>query len=117
MRMSISIVYSGTVLGVSGPAILFTKGEKQNMEFTKKYLIIDGLAPGSTIIMNENAYMNVKAWMQASKSIVKGYWELLYVKENKKWFIADMLDGFKSHENLLQSHQLCSDNYIISLKE
>jgi hypothetical protein len=58
-----------------------------------------------------------EAWLEASKSIVDGYRQLPYIKENEDWYIAELLDGFKSHENVLNAHKLRADNLIISLKE
>jgi len=67
--------------------------------------------------MTEDAYMMDEAWLEASKSIVDGYRQLPYIKENEDWYIAELLDGFKSHENVLNAHKLRADNLIISLKE
>jgi hypothetical protein len=39
------------------------------------------------------------------------------MKENENWFITKFLDGFKSHNNVLQAHKICADQLIISLKE
>ena len=64
------------------------------------------MAPGSKVIMTENAYMMDEAWLEASKSIVDGYCQLPYIKENEDWYIAELLDGFKSHENVLNAHKL-----------
>jgi hypothetical protein len=76
------------------------------------------MAPGSKVIMTENAYITDEAWLEASKSIVDGYCQLLlYIKENEDWYIAELLDGFKSHENVLNAHKLRADDLIISLKE
>jgi hypothetical protein len=39
------------------------------------------------------------------------------MKENKDWYITELLDGFKSNENVLKAHKICADQLIISLKE
>jgi len=75
------------------------------------------MAEGSTIIMTENAYMTDEAWLKASEAIVRGYRSLPYVKENEEWLMVELLDGFKSHENVLAAHELRRDNKIRSLKE
>ncbi len=75
------------------------------------------MAPGSIVIMTENAYMMDEAWLEASKSIVVGYRNLPHIKENQDWYVTELLDGFKSHENVLNAHKLQADNLIISLKE
>ena len=57
--------------------------------------------------MTENAYMTDDAWLEASKAIVKGYHQLPFMKENKDWYITELLDGFKSHKNVLKAHEIC----------
>jgi hypothetical protein len=75
------------------------------------------MAKGSTFLMTENAYMTDDAWLESSKAIVKGYHQLPFMKENKDWYITELLDGFKSCENVLKAHKICADQLIISLKE
>ena len=74
--------------------------------FSDAFLLKHGYAPGSTIIMTENVYMTDDAWMESLTAIVKGYCKLPFVKENPDWFAAELLDGFKSHENVLAAHKL-----------
>jgi hypothetical protein len=51
------------------------------------------------------------------KGNVKGYHQLPFMKENENWFLAELLDGFMSHKNVLQAHKICADQSIISFKE
>ena len=60
------------------------------------------MAPGSKVIMTEHAYMTDEAWLEASKLIVAGYRQLPHMKENEDWYITELLDGFKPHENVLK---------------
>ena len=55
--------------------------------------------------------------MESSTAIVKGYCVFPFVKENPNWFVAELLDGFKSHENVLAAHELRDENKIKSVKE
>ena len=48
---------------------------------------------------------------------MKGYRNLPYVKENEQWFMLELLDGFKSHENVLAAHELRSEAKVRSIKE
>ena len=106
-RSSITIVRTGTVSGVTGPTIFLLKGTKGvRKSFSDAFLLKHGCAPGSTIIMTENAYMTDDVWMESSMAIVRGYRKLPFVKENPDWFVAELLDGFKSHENVLAAHKL-----------
>ena len=54
--------------------------------------------------------MTDDAWLEASKAIVKGYHQLPFMKENKDWYITELLDGFKSHENVLKAHEIVLTN-------
>ena len=56
--------------------------------------------------MTKNAYMTDEAWLEALKSIVAGYHNLPHIKENPDWYVTELLDGFKSHENVLNAHKL-----------
>jgi len=116
-RGSITIVRTGTCAGTTGPTIFLLKGTNRRSEFTDEFLVKHGLAPGSTIIMTENAYMTDEAWLEVSKAIVKGYRSLPYVKENPDWYMLELLDGFKSHENVLAANELRVKALINSLKE
>ena len=116
-RCSITVVRTGTASGITGPTIFLLKGTKHRDNFNNVYLLRYGMAKGSTILMTENAYMTDDAWLEASKAIVKGYHQLPFMKENKDWYITELLDGFKSHENVLKAHEIHADQLIISLKE
>lgn len=56
--------------------------------------------------------MTDDTWTEASKATVQGYQELPYAKENEEWSMAEFYDGFKFHESVLRTHQLCIDNQI-----
>ena len=116
-RVSITIVRTGTVGGTTGPTIFLIKGDKVRKHYSDEFLVRNGCAPGSTVIATENAYMTDQAWEKTTVAIVKGYRHLPYVKENPQWWVAELLDGFKSHENVLAAHQLRAENKISSLKE
>ncbi len=114
---SITVVRTGTMLGTTGPAFFLMKGATRRKNFTNDYLIKYGMKPGSTIVMTENSHMTDDAWLKVSKAIVKGYRLMLLIKDNPNWHIAELLDGFRSHKNVLEAHKLCAEALIISLKE
>ena len=116
-RVSITIVRTGTVGGTTGPTIFLLKGTKRKHAFSDAFLERHGMAKGSTIIMTENAYMTDEAWLKASRAIVEGYRHLPYVKENIDWWLLELLDGFKSHENNLKAHELRAKKKVRSTKE
>ena len=105
-RVSITIIRTGTAAGTTGPTIFLLKGTKVKAAYIDYFLMKYGLTPGSTIIMTENAYMTDAAWLEVSKAIVRGYRQLPFIKDNKDWYMLELLDGFKSHENVLATHQL-----------
>jgi hypothetical protein len=94
-RCSITVVRTRTASGITGPTIFLLKGTKHRNNFNNDYLLRYGMAKGLTILMMENAYMTDNAWLKASKAIVKGYRQLLFMKENEDWYITELLDGFK----------------------
>ncbi len=111
-RIPITIVRTGTIAGTTGPTIFVLKGTQSRSAYNDEFLMRHGMAEGSTIIMTENAYMTDDAWLEASKAIVKGYHSLPYIAENKEWLMLELLDGFKSHENVLAAHELHASNKI-----
>ncbi len=94
-RCSITVMRTVTASGITGPTIFLLKGTKHCNNFNNDYLLRYGMAKGSTILMTENAYMTDNAWLEASKAIVRGYCQLPFMKENKDWYITELLDGFK----------------------
>ena len=116
-RASITIVRTGTVGGTTGPTIILLKGEKKNLIYTDEFLVKHGMAPGSTIIMTENAYMTDNAWIAVTKALMKGYREMPFAKENPHWNMFEFLDGFGSHERVLEAHQMRRDANVDSGKE
>ena len=90
---SITIVRTGTVGGTTGPSIILLKGEKKNPIYMDEFLVKHGMAPGSTIIMTENAYMTNDAWIAVTKDLMMGYRELPFAKENSDWNMFELLDG------------------------
>ena len=75
------------------------------------------MAEESTIIMTKNANMTDDALQEASKAIVKRYHSLPYIAENKDLLMLELLDGFKSHENVLAAHEFRACNKIHFLEE
>ena len=116
-RVSITIVRAGTCAGATGPTIFLLKGTKVKPAFSDEFLLKHGLAPGSTIVMTESACMTDEAWLEVSKAIVKGYRSLPFIKDNPDWHVLELLDGFKSHENVLAANELRAEAKINSLKE
>jgi hypothetical protein len=114
---SITVVRTGTVSGITGPTYFLLAGTVRKNAFSEKYLIRHSMKPGSTILMTESAYMTDAAWLQVLRAIVEGYRLMPFIKDNPTSSLVEFLDGFNSHENVLEAHQLRTDALIISLKE
>ena len=116
-RLSITMVRTGTVAGTTGPTIILLKGVTKQKAYSDDFLVKHGLAPGSTIIMTESAYMTNEAWLKATPYLMKGYRQLPYIKDNPNWFIVEFLDGFVSHESVFEANKLRAEKKCLSVKE
>ena len=54
-RCSITVVCTGNVAGTTSPTMFLLKGAKCHKHFNEDYLLRYGMAPGSKVIMTENA--------------------------------------------------------------
>ena len=68
-RGSITMVRCGAASGANGPTAFLLKGKRKRAGFTDKYLENEGAAPGSTIVMTENAFMTDEAWEEVSAKV------------------------------------------------
>ena len=102
--VSITIVRTGSTAGDIGPTIILLEGVKKRPQFTETFLKKHGLAPGYTIVMIPNAYMTYKSWVLVSKEVVKGYRLMPFVRANTQWMMLNLLDGFGSHELVMEVH-------------
>ncbi len=116
-RCSISMYRTGCIAGDTGPTIFLCSGKKKRAGFTDKVLLQNGAAPGSTIIMTENAYMTNDAWEEMAPNIVKGIRQMPVVRDNPQWWVLEVFDGFGSHLTGLRAMKLRDENKILSLKE
>lgn len=65
-QCSVTIVCTGTCAGTNEPTICLMKGNgKPRAASTDAFLVKYGLAPDSTIIMTNNAFMTNEAWLEA----------------------------------------------------
>ena len=118
-RLSITVVRTGNSAGETGPTIILCKGTKANKHasFTDEFLVKQGLAPGSTILMTENAYMTDDAWGECTPHLLEGYRKMPVIEDNPEWEIIEFLDGFRSHENNLEANKARTAAKVRSIKE
>ena len=111
------MVRTGSVDGDTGPTIILLKGEIKRAIFNDASLVCHGLKPGSTIIMTEKAFMTHDAWYKATKSIIYRYNEMPVIRDNPKWAILELLDGFGYHEYEPRALKMRAERNILSAKE
>ena len=85
--------------------------------FNDEYLLRYGCAPGSQILMTENAFMTEECWIRMTPKLVEGYRSLPYIKENLDWWCLEIFDGFGPHYSSLKAIQHGVDNKVLSVKE
>ena len=68
-RASITMFRSGVTSGDNGPTAFLMKGKRKKAAFTDEFLVENGCAPGSTVVMTENAFMTNDAWIEITKKV------------------------------------------------
>ena len=53
--------------------LFLLKGEKKRRGYTDMFLLLKGIAPWSTIVKTENAYMTDLAWLKVTIALIYGY--------------------------------------------
>ena len=61
--------------------------------------------------------MTDKAWVLLLKAVVKGYRSIPFVRGNQQWMMIELLNGFGSHGEVLEAHELRSKFLVLSAKE
>ena len=61
--------------------------------------------------------MTDEKWIKAYEAIVRCYRQMPYIKDNSDWWVCEILEGFKSHENVLGAYTLRRDKKIKSVKD
>ena len=61
--------------------------------------------------------MTDKAWVLVSKASVKGYRSMSSVHDNPQWMMIELLNGFGSHKQVLEAHELRAKFIVLSAKE
>lgn len=69
MRPSITAFRSGTAAGNNGSTgfIMIMRGVRKKTSFTYEWLLKEGCEVGSTILVNEEAFMTDESWLEMSK--------------------------------------------------
>jgi hypothetical protein len=112
-RSSISMYRTGTAAGDNGPTVFIMKGIRCKSGFDNNFLTRNGCEPGLSI---QNAVQTTKTWVDSAPSLVFGYRQLPYLKENPDWYAIEIFDGFSAHTASFEALQIRRDNRILCIK-
>jgi hypothetical protein len=97
---------TGSITGCTGQMIFLLEGKSRCHHFTDKWLMDNGEAIGSTIIMNPTDFMTEEAWEEATPHIVKGLRNAdPVVVANPQWWMLKVFDCFGPHTSSLKATQ------------
>jgi len=109
---------TGSVAGDTGPTIFLLKGQRKRVSYMDQFLLENGAAIGSTIVMTENAFMTMAAWEELMPLVCKGLRAInKFVANNPQWYMLEIFDGFGAHLSSYMAMTMRFDNKILSLKE
>jgi hypothetical protein len=109
---------TGSIAGCTGPTIFLLEGKSRRHHFTDKWLVDNGSAIGSTVVMTPTTFMTEEAWEKATIHIVKGLYNAdPIVAANPQWWMLEVFDGVGPHTSSLKSMQYRAENKIIAFKE
>ena len=103
---------SGNAANVSGPTYFCCAGQEPNPAFTDEYLVQNGAAPFSKVVMTPTAYMTDDTWQYIVPPFTEGWRHLLReaaamygisAEKADQLLMGLFLDGFKAHtKNLVE---------------
>ena len=71
-RVYITMYHTGSISGVTVPAVLFIEGKTCRRQYIEKWLMKNGAAVGSTIIMTLNVFMTEETQGNSTPHICHG---------------------------------------------
>lgn len=92
---------TGQPIGQIGPTkFLLTSASSSNTrrEYNDKFLLEQGCAKGSTIVLNENAFIDSNTWAKITPKLFWGYRKMnRHVEVDPDWWMLINFDGFSAH--------------------
>ena len=67
--------------------------------------------------MTPNAFMNEEAWLDIIPKWCKSIQSQETTKDHPNWWVLLSLDGFTSHVNMLNTHEIFAEFKILVIKE
>ena len=116
-RTSITIYRTGSAAGTDGPTAFLPPGVRVKSGYTDEFLVTNGAAPGSTIVMTPTGYMTEDAWVELAPKMAKGIRNMPVICENPNWWVCKIIDGFGPHVSSEAAMQIYYDHKIVLLKE
>ena len=116
-RISMTIYRTGTGGGTNGPSASVMGGDKLREGYTDAFLVRNGSAEGSCLVMTPTAFMTIEAWREITPKITAGLRMLPHVRDHPDWWMFKSLDGFGPHVNDLEAMQIYHDHKIAVAKE
>ena len=72
---------------------------------------------GSEVVMTPNAFMNYEAWLEIIPKLCKLIQRQEIIRDHPDWWVLLSLDGFTSHVNVLNAHEIFAEFKIMVMKE
>ena len=116
-RGTITFYCCGLASVVDGPRFYLVNAEKIDIQtFKSNFANNHEAPPGSKIIPTQNSYMTLKVWNKLAPDFSKGLRDLPVIKDYPELWMAQTLDGYRSH---LQEYALkiFADYKILIVKE
>jgi hypothetical protein len=116
-RTSITVYRSGAASGNDGPTAYLPAGVHRKAAFTDEFLVRQGSAPGSTVVMTPTGYMTEEAWVKMAPSMASGIRQMPVVSDMPEWWVLKIIDGFGAHTSSVAAMEIYEKEKILLLKE
>jgi hypothetical protein len=112
-RVSTTIYRVGSPSGATGPTAFLPPGVRRHTGFTDEFLVKNGAAPGSTIVMTPTGYMTEEAWVELAPKMAGGIRAMPIVRDNPEWWVIKIIDGFGPHTSSIDAMEIYYESRIL----
>ena len=116
-RTSITVYRLGAASGDDGPTAYLPAGVNRKAAYTDEFLVRQGSAPGSTVVMTPTGYMTEEAWVKMAPSMAMGIRRMPIVSDMPDWWVVKFIDGFGAHTSSISAMEIYEKEKILLLKE
>ena len=103
---SITTVQTGFASGQQGEYFFLAKGKNPDRYEFKNLHKYFKAPEGYEDIMTPNAFMNDEAWLGIITRLCKSIRRQEIIRDHLAWWVLLSLDGFNSHVNVLNAHDI-----------